>query len=172
LIDYITNKAGQKRPYGFKYAPKTGMLYRSRKHVKNTTGKLGPIYNKNVAYQMILYKKEGLKVHRLAFLFMEKLLPFGREYVVDHINGKKHDNRWYNLRIVSKRENDQNKLMHRNGKLAGANQEKGYHSKRWVGQININGTRYGLGTYDTELEAHQAYLKALSDWSNNKKVPG
>jgi len=171
MDDYITNKAGQKRPYGFKYAPKTGMLYRSRKHIKNTAGKLGPIYNKDVAYQMILYKKEGLKVHRLAFLFMNELLPYGRDRVVDHINGKKHDNRWNNLRIVDKRENDQNKLMHRNGKLPGTNQEKRSQSNRWTGQININGIRYGLGTFGTELEAHQAYLKALSDWKTYNKVP-
>jgi len=175
-MDYVTNKVGQKRPYGFKYSPQTGMFYRSRiGSVKNTVGKLGPIYNKKHSYlYFCVIENKKLKVwklHRLAFIFMNVFIKEkDRKTIVDHINGNAHDNRWCNLRLVDKRENDQNKKSHRNGKLVGAIQDKRYESY-FKSQIRINNKRYYLGMYKTEKDAHEAYMRALENWNNEGILP-
>jgi len=167
MVDYITNKAGQKRPYGFKYAPKTGMLYRSRKHKYDVKGGLGPIMpQKNRKYPSLTFKGKEISFHRFAVLMMDIFLPEGKlggvGTVVDHKNGNTHDNRWDNLRIVSKRENDQNKASHREGSLCGCHRAKKTKKERWEARIVINKKYHHIGTYDTELEAHQAYLAEAS----------
>jgi hypothetical protein len=46
--------------------------------------------------------------HRLAFLYMTGKLP---PHDTDHINGHRDDNRWVNLRSVSRSENQRNRAM-------------------------------------------------------------
>jgi len=72
---------------------------------------------------------------------------------IDHINGICSDNRMENLRLVTRRENNQNKKVHRDGKLCGIT----IQNSKYKAQIQINGKQIYLGYYDTEQEAHKAY---------------
>lgn len=81
-------------------------------------------------------------------------------FVVDHINGDTLDNRRENLRIVTNRENSQNRSTHRNGRLVGATYVR--KNNRWQSQIQIRGRRKYLGYFKTEEQAHCAYLNALN----------
>ena len=105
-----------------------------------------------------LYKdKQKLKIaiHKL----MQSTFDMGGG-CIDHINGVRCDNRLENLRIVTSRENSQNKVCHRQGKLVGTSlRNKGRNLKKpWQSAIKINGKRKSLGYFATELEAHQTYM--------------
>lgn len=72
---------------------------------------------------------------------------------IDHIDGNKLNNSLNNLRIVNNQQNNWNKTK-----------AKGFHwakrDKKWRAQIKLNGKIIHLGSYDSESEAHTAYLKA------------
>jgi hypothetical protein len=96
--------------------------------------------------------------HRLAFLYMKGEFPKGD---CDHINGARDDNRWINLRDVTRSENRQNlggaPSSNKSG-LLGVKKIKGYD--RWVARIQLNKHSYFLGCYQTPEEAHFAYIAA------------
>jgi len=79
---------------------------------------------------------------------------------LDHIDGNRSNNRIDNLRLVTRRENCQNKKTHRNGRLQGCHFCK--QNNKWQAYIVINSKRIALGYYDNELEAHNVYSEALT----------
>ena len=66
------------------------------------------------------------------------------------------DNRRQSLKIGSKSENQRDRKSHREGNLVGASFHK--PTRKWRSQIRINGKMKHIGYYETELEAHQAFL--------------
>ena len=95
-------------------------------------------------------KKKKYQVHRLiAFAYLGLDIENPKK-VIDHINRDKLDNQVSNLRIVSQQENTFNRNV------------KGYYKRgnKYVARIYINGKKICLGTYETETEAHNAYLQA------------
>ena len=102
-----------------------------------------------------------------------KDIPQGME--IDHINGNKIDNRIENLRLVTRRGNQQNRKTHRAGRLTGTCYNKIYHDDKiyhyWKSQIKINKTGITIGYYKTEPEAHRAYkiaCKHIKSYVDNK----
>ena len=79
---------------------------------------------------------------------------------IDHRDGNPTNNSPDNLRLVTNRENSQNRDKHRAGKLVGACFNK--KRDKWEAKIRLNGKQYHLCYRDTELEAHEAYLKAFA----------
>ena len=93
-------------------------------------------------------------------------IPQGKE--IDHINGNKIDNRIENLRIVTRRQNQQNQKRHRIGKLVGASYCK--IQGNWESNIKIDKNKIFLGCYKTEQEAHEAYkiaCKYIAKYTDN-----
>jgi len=82
---------------------------------------------------------------------------------VDHISGNTLDNTKANLRIVTNRENQENRASHQ----AGASKYKGVveiksrtkipKPSRWMARIRVSGEKKYLGTYTTQEEAARAY---------------
>ena len=66
--------------------------------------------NHSKGYLQATHKGTQVGLHRLAFTFMGEEIP--KE--VDHINGDKKDNRWENLRAVSRQQNSRNHPLHSN----------------------------------------------------------
>jgi hypothetical protein len=95
---------------------------------------------------------KNIRLHRLLMGFPEE---------VDHINGRRNDNRDENLRSVTKRKNQQNMKCHRDGKLVGASYYKRY--KKYESRIKINEKNIYLGLFNTEMEAHLEYKKYIRD---------
>jgi len=91
--------------------------------------------------------------HRLIFLYMEGLLP---EEEVDHINHNRADNRWINLRKISKKENAKNKRpSSRNlSGICGVHYIKA--TSNWIAVIGINRKYIHLGTFSSKEEAISA----------------
>ena len=90
--------------------------------------------------------------HRLAWLWMTGKWP---EQDVDHLNGRRDDNRWSNLRSATRGQNHQNRVGH---EMTGVT----WHSrtKRWRAVIGVNGRQHELGMYSTPEEAASAYSSA------------
>ncbi len=103
---------------------------------------------------------ELYKAHRLAFLYMNGEWP---KEDVDHIDGRRANNRWVNLRDVSRRVNQQNRhraqANNSNGML-GVTRDK--RRPGFVARIKLpgNSSTTHLGQFKTAEEAHTAYLAA------------
>lgn len=101
-------------------------------------------------------KRKSFKLHR-------EITKCPKGMVVDHINGNTLDNTRQNLRIVTHKENMSNQT-----KRVGSSKYRGVTfsktQKRWKAQIQINGKRTCLGSFKTEEEAGQTFLKAAEKY--------
>lgn len=93
------------------------------------------------------------------FVYMHRLIldaPPRQE--VDHVNGDPLDNRRFNLRYATSRQQKMNTRKRINSKSA----FKGvvFRMNRWEAQIKIGGDSLRLGRYLTQREAAQAYNDA------------
>jgi hypothetical protein len=145
----------------FSYDPETGIFTRiksvkGRKRVKagDRAGSL-----KESGYVMISVDSKLYRAHRLAVLYMTGKLPVNQ---VDHINGIRSDNRWKNLREVSRNGNCQNQKQAQanniNSGLLGVFLHK--KTQRWNARITVNSKEISLGYFDCKHKAHEVYLDA------------
>lgn len=111
----------------------------------------GEIVKKNGKYIHLTFKYNGKLYYTLAHHFIwfsaNGIVP----ECIDHINGDGSDNRIINLRDVKQQLNCFNKKN-----------TKGYtkNGKKFQAMIGINYKQIPLGTYETEWEAHKAYIDA------------
>ena len=120
-----------------------------------------------------LYKKDKhkyYKVHKLVAMAFLNHIPNGHiGLVVDHIDNNKLNNNLENLQLISARKNSSK------DRTGGASQYVGVcwskQSKKWRAQIGINGKDRHLGTFTCELEASEAYQKALKDYELDGTMP-
>ena len=101
--------------------------------------------------------------HRLIWRYMTGDDP--GVFFVDHINRDGLDNRFENLRLVTRSENLQNQEGHarRESKFKGVYKSKsrGKWNGRWWGQVRRNGILFSTkGSFETQEEAYEA-LQAL-----------
>lgn len=107
-------------------------------------------------YRMVSFNKLSTGAHRIIWFLIYGSFPDG---IVDHINRKRKDNRLENLRNISVGENNQNiDVMSRVGlgRLVGASFCK--TKNKWQAKIRLNYKTTFIGYFDTEEEAHNAYL--------------
>ena len=73
---------------------------------------------------------------------------------IDHIDRNPFNQRWHNLREVTRRQNMQNTHRSRGGAYQSGSQ--------WMASIYLEGRSQTLGNFDTEKEARAAYLAACA----------
>lgn len=138
---------------GFTYNPETG-------EIKTHMGKdITPTNYRNKMYIRcsIKYNSQTINVggHRLAWYMTYGEIP----NIIDHIDGDSLNNRITNLRNVDQTKNCWNRKNNNYSKPI-----KGYYWRKnrnkWKAGIVVSGKRITLGHFDTEEEAHQAYLDA------------
>lgn len=95
-------------------------------------------------------KNKSYLVHRLVWNAFVGEIPVGFE--LDHIDRDRTNNALSNLRLVTRQ---QNKF---NSNAKGCSYSK--CTKKWVAYISINKKHTHLGLFNTEAEAHTAYLAA------------
>ncbi len=90
---------------------------------------------------------------RLAWLYMTGEWP---ESEIDHINRIPNDDRFANLRVATRGENQANRGRPQNNTsgLKGVNRHKG----RWRAFIKKNGVNIHLGYFPSANAAHEAYV--------------
>lgn len=94
-------------------------------------------------------------VHRVIYAMSKGGIPEG--FDVDHIDGDPSNNRTENLRAVNRQRNIGNmKICKEVGRMSGAYKV----GNKWKSQIKIGYKMYYLGRFNTELDAHRAYLEA------------
>lgn len=109
-------------------------------------------------YYMIGFDNYVFYSHHFAVIYMGGKMP-SDGMVIDHADGNKLNNAWRNLRVCRHRLNIANCK-----KKANSTQEyKGISRTpkgRFQARIKCDGERIYLGTFDTPVEAHQAYMEA------------
>lgn len=119
-------------------------------------------YRSNGGYYRVAFKGRCIYYHVIIWILHKGDIPDG--FIIDHIDGNPINNDINNLRLVTQRENTQNKKIHRDGRLVGTYFHK--KKKKWIAQIQINGHNKHLGQFNTELEAHELYIKVISELDN------
>ena len=99
--------------------------------------------------------------YRLAWLWMTGAWPM---HDIDHIDGNPSNDSFANLRDVTNQVNSQNRRIpsigKRVGKLLGTQYRPFQRKKPWNARIHCGGKGFSLGYFETEEEAHAAYIKA------------
>lgn len=148
-----------------RYDPETGCITRLAQSgpakIGDDAGWIGP----NGYRYLCLYGRTYL-AHRIAFLLETGEWPKNH---VDHINGVTSDNRWANLRDVTRTVNNQNERRRRGrgGKYGSLASMLGVcfdprpgRVNPWSARITAHGKRISLGSFDTEEAAHASYVAA------------
>lgn len=138
------------------YSPETGVF--TRLHGLGKGGAAGSVSCVH-GYMNISIGGKLYRAHRLAWLYMTGAWPKGE---IDHLNGKKADNRWENLRDVSHVINMQNqRFAHCKNKSSGIlGVSLDPRRNRWSSRICVRGRTFFLGYFNTPDEAQAAYLNA------------
>ena len=99
--------------------------------------------------------KRAFNIHKL----VQTAFELGEGFI-DHINGIRDDNELTNLRVVTRRENSQNRVEHRKGKIVGASyiKNRSHLKTPWRAAIWLKGKNINLGYFETELKAHKVYM--------------
>jgi hypothetical protein len=111
----------------------------------------------NNGYVSIKIDQSSYKAHRLAWLWVTGEWPDGE---IDHRNGVRSDNRFSNLRVASKSQNQQNRKLNSNNKSGYAGVSWFADTGQWVANIMADGCQKYLGLFDTAEEASARYLEA------------
>ncbi|EKK5411216.1 HNH endonuclease [Enterobacter cloacae] len=146
----------------FLYDPVTGRLRHKANRRRVKAGSYADSTRRADGYRQVALRLDGkqyqLKAHRVAWILVHGAIPHGKQ--IDHINGIRDDNRLCNLRLVTQRENDQNRR-----KARGYSWNKG--CSKWEAYIRVDGVLRHLGLFTTEAAARAAYLKAKARYHSS-----
>lgn len=110
-------------------------------------------------YRTVRIDGRSYLAHRVVWLLQTGDWP---QHDIDHINGDRADNRWGNLRDVSRAINNRNRVVassrNSTGLLGVTVGRYGFYA-----DIGIDGKQVHLGHFKTAEEAHQAYLSAKAN---------
>lgn len=114
-------------------------------------------YVTTVGYRRIEIDYKLYYASRLAWLYVEGYFP---EYEMDHINRIRSDDRWCNLRHVSRQCNLRNRNISKNNTSGVTGVFWNKHDKRWVAKIEITEKLIYLGAFKSKLDAAKARWEA------------
>ena len=100
-----------------------------------------------------------IHAHRLVWFVETGDWPAGD---IDHVNGSRADNRFENLRVATRSQNNANTKRNRNatGFRGVARVRRKCGPDRFSAKMRIGGKQAYLGIFDTPEQAHAAYLAA------------
>lgn len=164
-IHYISEKDGIKLTSlpdmeGLYSITKCGKIY---SHLTNRWMKL-PL-NKS-GYQTVDLRNNGKRIHGIVSRLVAQTFIHNPEFKpqVNHIDGNKLNNHVDNLEWVTQQENtnhaESNGLFRHTKSAIKHSKYTGvvWESNKWNVRKSINGTRYTVGNFTNEEDAHQAYL--------------
>lgn len=147
------------------YDPETGVFLRKVKTSwRSVVGKDAGSVN-GAGYLRIRVKTKQYLAHRLAWLLMTGSFPPEQ---IDHINGDIRDNRWVNLRSVTRQQNDRNRAVRRDSASGIMGVRRGSRGYGWVARITVDGQRMNLGHFKNLDDAISARKEAEAKYGYHK----
>ena len=132
--------------------------YRMTKTIKNLKT---PRDNKG--YKLVGLNRDGNKrvfrVHMIMALTFLNHRRGSRERVIDHIDNNRLNNNLDNLQIITHRENCSKDRTGYSSSYVGVSWDRA--RLKWKSTIQIKGKMINIGRFDYEIDAHNAYQKAL-----------
>ncbi len=143
---YQASSLGRIKSLPRKYSPRTSIMIGS---------------SNGCGYLAVTLSSKTRTIHTLVAEAFHGTRPSG--LVTDHIDNNKLNNESKNLRYITNRENTiRGKLSSlksvNSSNYVGVSWSK--NQSKWVGKIRIDGVRTHLGTFDDEVEASKAYIRA------------
>lgn len=139
------------------YLPESGEFTWARTRRRDLLGQLAGRID-TYGYRQINAGERAVFAHRLVWLAETDTWPLSE---IDHINGKRDDNRFANLRLATRCENMANQKVRSNNR-SGFRGVSLRESGKWRALLVAAGRRHHLGHFDTKEEAAEAY-RAASD---------
>jgi hypothetical protein len=139
------------------YDPETGIFtWRKKTGRKAKIGKAaGVIHSSGRVFMSVDgHKSFG---HRIAWLHVTGEWP-AEGMTIDHINGDPSDNRWCNLRLATRSQNQANRRPNCNSSSGVKGVEWHPQSGKWRAKIGINRKAHHIGLFTSKEEAGRAYL--------------
>ena len=143
----------------FAYDPQTGIFTRKfATHGKGGSKPIGSVAGFDATDGRRYMDIQGKRyyAHRLAWLYMTGDWPVE----VDHRNCDPLDNRWDNLRLATRSQNNANMPIKRHNTSGFKGVSWNRRRNLWRAQICVNKRRYDLGHYRTPQQASEAYNQA------------
>lgn len=106
------------------------------------------------------------KAHRLAWFYVTGFMPSASQ-CIDHVNGKKADNRFANLRLATNSQNQANRGAPKNSTTGIKGVSWQPDRGKWYAKIMIDGRFKNLGRYATKEGAQAAYEIAAKERFGN-----
>ena len=122
----------------------------------------------NRGYFRVQLKGKRFFVHQLVAMAFLGHKPSGYDFVINHINFNRLDNRLENLEIVTQRENINHRQKNHSSKYTGVSWRKGQN--KWVSRIKIKDKIIHLGYFDCEIEANKYYQNALEKLNTPEEI--
>lgn len=142
------------------YIPETGCFLRKRHTSRRNVGERAGGVSKGDGYRRISIRGIAYMEHRLAFLYMTGKWP---QFIVDHINGIRDDNRWCNLRHVTWSINNAVRQTQSNN-TSGFRGVSLHRSGRWRASLVMNNRQVYHKLFSTKEEAAAAYATAYAKY--------
>lgn len=157
-IYQVSNLGNVKSVPRKKMLPKNNMFCFSKEKI------LKPSINTRGYLQVVLCSNTERKTITIHMLVAVAFLNHSRQgnnglIVIDHINEVKTDNRVDNLQITTQRINIHKSNKNKTSLFIGVS--KCNRVKKWRAQISIGNRKKYIGSFNTEIEAHNAYLIEL-----------
>jgi hypothetical protein len=103
-------------------------------------------------YVQINVNQRIWRAHRLAWLFMTGALP-PKGYEIDHINGKRSDNRWANLRQATRQQNNYNMGLSKRNVSGTKGVSWIARNRKWLARLKVEGRIVHLGEFTSLSDA-------------------
>lgn len=149
----------------FTYSPNTGHFFWRKRPERggmncragDQAGSIQKVTNSETRRRVLSLQGQKITAARAAYVMIHGSIP--DRALIDHINGDTLDDRIENLRLASHAQNAWNRsspeeVPYRKGVTKGV---RGRFKARITGP---DGRKINLGTWDTEAEAHAAYMGA------------
>ena len=143
------------------YSPETGLLTWKVSQSKGRAGRIAGHVRKD-GYIIVGIDGDHYLAHRLAWLAVYGEWP---DKFIDHVDGNPSNNRIANLRLASPAVNSQNVRVARCTSVSGVLGVRFRNDTgKWIAKIQVNGKRLYLGSFNSDSDAHAAYVRAKRDF--------